>query len=90
MCYKEAIKMPPLPLVGRTVTSDRFPMFEISARKRRRLWLWSVSTDEGGAIVEGAASSRPAAKFNADRTLIMLLLSAPWKLRQRKPSKDLR
>jgi hypothetical protein len=88
MCYKEAMKMPPMPLVGRTVTSDRFQMLEIGVRKRRRLWLWSVSTTEGGTIVEGAASSRAAAKYSADRALFMLLLSAPWKLRQRKSSKD--
>ena len=88
ICYKEVIKMPPMLLVGRTVTSDRFQMFEMSVRKRRRLWLWSVSTAEGGAVVEGVASNRPAAKYSAERALFMLLLSAPWKLRQRKPSKD--
>ena len=85
---QRSLKMPPTPLVGRTVTSDRFQMFEISLRKRRKLWLWSVSTAEGGAIVEGTAISRPAAKYSADRALFMMLLSAPWKLRQRKPSKD--
>jgi hypothetical protein len=87
MCYKEAVKMPPMPLVGRTVTSDRFQMFEVSVRKRRRLWLWSVSTVEGEAIVKGVASTRPAAKYSAGRALFMLLLSASWKLRQRKPSR---
>ena len=80
MCYKEATKMPPMLLVGRAVTSDRFQMFEMSVRKRRRLWVWSVSSAEGGSIVEGAASSRQAAKYSADRALFMLLLSAPWKL----------
>jgi hypothetical protein len=35
------------------VTSDQFQMFELSVRKRRRLWLWSVSTAEGEAIVKG-------------------------------------
>ena len=61
MCYKEATKMPPMPLVGRTVTSDRFQMFEVSVRKRRRLWLWSASTTEGEVIVKGTASTRSAA-----------------------------
>jgi hypothetical protein len=88
MCYKEAVKIPPMPLVERAVTSDRFQMFEVSVRKRRRLWLWSVSTAEGRVVVKGAASTRSAAKYSADRALLMLLLSAPWKLRQRKPYKD--
>lgn len=87
MCYKETTKMPPMPLVGQAVTSDRFQMFDVSVRKRRRLWLWSVSTAEGEVIVEGAASTRSAAKYSADRALFMLLLSAPWKLRLRKRSR---
>jgi hypothetical protein len=85
MCYKEAVKMPPMPLLERAVTSDQFQMFELSVRKRRRLWLWSVSTAEGEAIVKGAASTRSAAKYSAYRALFMLLLSARWKFRQRKP-----
>jgi hypothetical protein len=88
-CYKEAIKIPPMLLVGWIVTSGRFQMFEVSVRKRRRLWLWSVSTVEGGAIVEGSASSRAAARYSADRALFMLLLSSPWKLRQPRSSKDI-
>ena len=88
MCYKEAVKMSPMPLVERAVTSDRFQMFEVSVRKRRRLWLWSVSTAEGEVIVKGTASTRSAAKYSTYRALFMLLLSATWKLRQRKPYKD--
>ena len=57
MCYKETTKMPPMPLVGQAVTSDQFQMFDVSVRKRRRLWLWSVSTAEGEVIVEGAAGA---------------------------------
>jgi hypothetical protein len=87
MCYKEAVKMPPRPLVEWAVTPDQFQMFELNVRKRRRLWLWSVSTVEGEVLVEGAASTRPAAKYDAYRALFMLLLSASWKLRQRKPYK---
>ena len=87
MCYKEAMKMPPMPLVGRTVTSDRLQMFEVSVRKRRGLWLWFVSTADGEVIAKGAAITRPAAKYSADRALFMLLLSASRKLRQRKPSR---
>jgi len=88
MCYKEAVKTPRMLLVGRTVTADRFQMFEMSVRKRRKLWLWSISTAEGGAILEGSASNRPAAKYSADRALFMLLLSAPWKIRQQASPRD--
>jgi hypothetical protein len=59
MCYKEATKMPPMPLVERTVTSDRFQMFEVSVRKRRSLWLWFVSTAEGEVIVKGRQALGP-------------------------------
>ena len=87
MCYKEAIKMPPMPLVGRTVTSDRFQMFETRVAKTSQDVDVVRFHGRRRVIVEGAASSRPAAKYSADRALFMLLLSVPWKLRQRKPSK---
>jgi hypothetical protein len=32
-------------------------------KKRRRKWLWRVSTTDGDAVIEGSESSRPAANF---------------------------
>jgi hypothetical protein len=60
-------------------TSDQFQIFEVVLRKRRRKWLWRVSTTEGDAVIVGSESSRPAAKYNANRALFLLLLSAPYR-----------
>ena len=62
-----------------TVTSDQFQIFEVALKKRRRRWLWRVSTTDGDAVIEGSESSRPAAKYNANRALFLLLLSAPYR-----------
>jgi hypothetical protein len=73
------------------VTSDQFQVFEVVLKKRRRKWLWRVSTTDGDAVIEGSESSRPAAKYNANRALFLLLLSAPYRTssvqqpRRRKP-----
>jgi hypothetical protein len=82
MCYKVAMKMPPP--AGRwnseTVTSDQFQIFEVVLKKRRRKWLWRVSTTDGDPVIEGSENSRPAAKYNANRALFLLLLSAPYRI----------
>jgi len=62
-----------------TVTSDQFQIFEVVLKKRRRMWLWRVSTTDGDAVIEGSESSRPAAKYHANRALFLLLLSAPYR-----------
>jgi len=62
-----------------TVTSEQFQIFEVVLKKRRRKWLWRVSTTDGDALIEGSESSRPAAKYNANRALFLLLLSAPYR-----------
>lgn len=56
--------------------SDRFSFFEISFKRRRRSWSWSVSTSEGTPVIAGSRSSRAAARYEANRALF-LLLSAP-------------
>jgi len=61
------------------VTSDQFQIFEVVLKKRRRKWLWRVSTTDGDAVIEGSESSRPAAKYHANRALFLLLLSAPYR-----------
>jgi hypothetical protein len=62
-----------------TVTSDQFQIFEVTLKQRRRKWLWRVSTTDGDAVIVGSESSRPAAKYNANRALFLLLLSAPYR-----------
>jgi len=58
---------------------DQFPVFEEVLKKRRRTWRWHVCTTEGNVVMEGSESSRPAAKYKADRALFLLLLSAPYR-----------
>jgi hypothetical protein len=81
MCHNVAMKLPPP--TGRwdfeTVTSDQFQIFEVVLKQRRRKWLWSVATTDGDAVIVGSESSRPAAKYNANRALFLLLLSAPYR-----------
>lgn len=58
--------------------SDQFLVFEKVLKKRRRTWKWRVCTPEGDVVMHGSASSRPAAGYQADRALFLLLLSAPY------------
>jgi hypothetical protein len=60
---------------------DRFPIFEVSLKRRGRKWRWCVCTTEGTAIMQGSEGNRTAAKYQADRALFLLLLSAPYRLR---------
>jgi hypothetical protein len=66
-------------LDSEVVTSDQFQIFEVVLKQRRRKWLWRVSTTDGDAVIEGSESSRPAAKYYANRALFLLLLSAPYR-----------
>jgi hypothetical protein len=58
---------------------DQFPIFEKVLKKRSRTWRWRVCTTEGDVVMQGSESSRPAAKYKADRALFLLLLSAPYR-----------
>jgi hypothetical protein len=58
---------------------DQFSVFDLVLNKRGRTWQWSVCTSEGAAVMVGSESSRPAAKYQADRALFLLLLSAPYR-----------
>src|SRR5258707_10795613 len=58
---------------------DQFPIFEKVLKKRSRTWRWRVCTTEGDVVIQGSESSRPAAKYKADRALFLLLLSAPYR-----------
>ena len=57
---------------------DQFLVFEKVLKKRRRTWKWRVCTPEGDVIMHGSESRRPAASYQADRALFLLLLSAPY------------
>jgi hypothetical protein len=59
----------------------RFPTFDVSLKKRGRKWRWCVYTTEGTALMQGSEGDRTAAKYQADRALFLLLLSAPYRLR---------
>jgi hypothetical protein len=57
---------------------NQFLVFEKTLKKRRRTWKWRVCTPEGAVVMHGLESSRPAASYQADRALFLLLLSAPY------------
>ena len=51
------------------------PMFELTTRKRGRTrWEWRVCDSTGRAIMQGWETSRPAARYKAERALFLLLL----------------
>jgi hypothetical protein len=61
----------------------RFAIFEVLLNKRGRMWKWRVCTTKGNVVMLGSETSRPAAKYQADRALFLLLLSAPYRSRSR-------
>src|SRR5580692_1653500 len=66
--------------------TDRFPTFEMVLNKRGRKWTWCVRSTEGVVIMQGSEAGRAAAKYQADRALFLLLLTAPYRLRRRQAS----
>jgi hypothetical protein len=46
---------------------DQFQVFEEVLEKQGQTWRWRVSTAEGQVVMGGSESSRPAAKYKADR-----------------------
>ncbi|MEY9591199.1 hypothetical protein ABIA06_003490 [Bradyrhizobium yuanmingense] len=64
------------------MAGPEFPIFQVTlAQRRRRTWSWSVCTIQGAVVMQGRESSRPAAKYQAERALFMLLLTAPYRSR---------
>jgi hypothetical protein len=61
---------------------NRFPTFEVVLKKRGRKWRWCVCTTEGTAIMQGSERNRSAAKYQADRALFLLLITAPYRLQR--------
>jgi hypothetical protein len=58
----------------------QFPVFEVVLKKRGRRWRWFVCTTKGKAVMCGSEGSRPGARYQADRALFLLLLTAPLRL----------
>ncbi|MGW1419226.1 hypothetical protein ACWAT4_03790 [Bradyrhizobium manausense] len=59
-----------------------FPIFDVTmAQRRRRTWAWSICTSQGVVVMQGRERSRPAAKYQAERALFQLLLTAPYRSR---------
>jgi hypothetical protein len=50
----------------------QFPVFDLLLKKRGRVWRWCVCTTEGQVVMHGTESSRPAAKYKADRALFLM------------------
>jgi hypothetical protein len=48
-------------------------MKEVIVTKRRRSWEWRVNDEDGRPIMSGRERTRPAARYQAYRTLFMLL-----------------
>jgi hypothetical protein len=57
---------------------DQFLVFEKVLKKRRRTWRWRVCTPEGDVVMDGSERSRAAARYQADKALFLLLLTAPY------------
>jgi len=58
-----------------------FSIFEVDLKKRGRKWRWCVSTTNGTVVMQGFESTRPAAKYQADRAFFLLLLAAAYRSR---------
>lgn len=68
------------------VMPDQFPIFETHLKKRGRTWKWYVCTTEGDVVMQGSERRRRAARYNANRALLLTLLSAAHQsVRRREP-----
>jgi hypothetical protein len=65
-----------------TMVRPEYPTFEVTlVQRKRKRWAWSVSTSEGAVVMRGRELNRYAAKYQAERALFMLLLTAPYRSR---------
>jgi hypothetical protein len=56
--------------------TTQFQTFEAIVRKRRRSWRWYICTAEGDLVMLGSDSTRPGARYQANRAMFMLLLNS--------------
>jgi hypothetical protein len=54
-------------------------MKEVIVVKRRRSWEWQLRDQSGGLIMGGREKSRPAARYQGNRALFMVLATS-WRL----------
>ena len=66
---------------------DQFPVFDTIVSRRGRTWRWYVSTTEGKILMRGSEGSRPAARYQANRAIFLLLLAAPYRSTRKEASK---
>jgi hypothetical protein len=64
--------------------AQQFQIFEVIVKKRGRGWKWRVCTAQGHLVMQGSEISRPAAKYNANCALFLLLLGSPHRSKQPK------
>lgn len=65
-----------VPVADPTVAMpDQLPIFETHLKKRGRTWKWYVCTIDGDVVMQGSESRRRAARYNANRALLLTLLS---------------
>lgn len=60
-------------------------MMEVTVTKRRRSWEWRVHDQTGALLMHGRERSRPAARYQGNRSLF-LLLAVGRRPRTRKPA----
>jgi hypothetical protein len=56
-----------------------FFRFWIRVNGRAKIWKWAVCTAEGQLVMKGVEGARPAAVYQANRALFLLLSSAPYR-----------
>jgi len=60
----------------------QYQLFDAILEPRRRgSWKWKVCLAEGKVIMQGTSPHRPAARYDANKALLLLLLSAPHQSR---------
>ncbi|MBB4363521.1 hypothetical protein GGD65_004566 [Bradyrhizobium sp. CIR18] len=68
---------------------DQLPIFETHLKKRGRTWKWYVCTTDGDVVIQGSESRRRAARYNANRALLLTLLSVAHRsVRRGEPEPD--
>ena len=64
------------------MVDPEFPTFEVNlVPRRRKRWAWSICNSHGAVVAQGRESSRSAARYQAERALFLLLLTAPYRSR---------
>jgi hypothetical protein len=66
-----------IPKADRSLGVSRQPLFGfVLSRRTRGRWDWRVYDDSGLTLMVGRGTSRAAARYQAERALFLLLISA--------------